>query len=57
MNPSDADGYSNKGLSLHGLKEYDESLKFYKKSIELNPNDPFTYNNVGILLKSLKKIR
>ena len=56
MNPSDADGYSNKGLSLHGLKEYDELLKFYKKSIELNPNDPFTYNNIGILLKSLKHV-
>ena len=43
MNPSDADGYSNKGLSLHGLKEYDESLKFYKKSTFFKIRAPISW--------------
>lgn len=38
------------------LKNYDESIKLFKKNIKINKEDELTLNNLGIAYKSIKKL-
>ena len=35
-------------------KKYENAIKYYKKTIELRPNDAHAYNNLGNVYKELK---
>ncbi|MFN8672559.1 MAG: tetratricopeptide repeat protein [Candidatus Sericytochromatia bacterium] len=50
---SPSNEYFNKtAFAFHQLNKYDEAEKYYKKSLEINPNDLFTLNNLGIIYYS-----
>jgi tetratricopeptide (TPR) repeat protein len=56
INPNDA--YLNLALAL-ALKEQgliDESIKYFNKTIELNPDDPLPYKYLGMVFKEIKQI-
>lgn len=40
--------YISEGMSFYKLGEYDKSMEFFRKAIELNPNDPLPYRMVGL---------
>ena len=51
INPNDIiidskSGYSGAGRGVH--KKYKKAISYYKKTIELRPNDAHAYNNMGI---------
>lgn len=31
------------------MNQKDEGIKWYNKSIEINPNNPFSFNNLGCI--------
>lgn len=37
--------FSNKGHCYHKMKRYNEAIKLFNKSIELDPNNPWVYKN------------
>ncbi len=41
------------GLALYDLKRYEEALHAYEQAIPLDPDDAFTYYNMGDTLKQL----
>ncbi len=46
--PNSARAYSKLGVIYYwDKKEYDKGLQFLQKSLELDPNEPLTYNNIG----------
>jgi tetratricopeptide (TPR) repeat protein len=52
---NDAWGWRNKGGALYFLGKYDEAIKCYDKSIEIDPDNPVVWNNKGLALNSLGK--
>ena len=44
------------GLGYKGIGEYEESIKFFEKAIELNPNEVDVYNEFGISLYAIGHI-
>ncbi len=44
------------GTTYLSLRLYDEALKFYKKSYELDPNNIEVLNNIGILYRDINQI-
>jgi tetratricopeptide (TPR) repeat protein len=44
---------NNMGLALHNSGKYKEALKWYRKSLSINPNDATVWNNAGIALYTL----
>ncbi len=51
MNPNYTDAYYNKGNTLVNLGRFEEAIKCYNKSIELNPNDSDALENRNIQKK------
>src|SRR5262249_46204181 len=49
------DCYNNMGLSLVQLKKYDEAEAAYKKSTEIKPDDPASWNGLANLYNTTKK--
>ena len=47
--------WSNKGIALDTLGKYQEAIKCYDKSIEINPRDAGAWNNKGTALNTLGK--
>jgi len=45
-----ADLLFEQGLILQGIKKYREAISSYKKSLQLNPEDPDIFNNLGLAL-------
>ena len=43
------------GQKYFDAKEYANSVKYYDRAIELNPNDSVSYNNKGVALSALGK--
>ncbi len=48
-NPEDYRGYSKAGIALYEKDYIEEALVAYHKSIELNPDNAYAHNNLGIL--------
>ena len=49
LNPNEARGYSKAGIALWEKDFLEEALVAYHKAVELSPENPFVYNNLGIL--------
>lgn len=50
-----ADGYYNQGNALAHLKQYQEALDAYQKSLKLRPNDKDTLHNKAVIEKLMQK--
>ncbi len=37
------------------LHQYDKAEEAYRKQIEINPKDLYAYNNLGVVLRALKR--
>ena len=55
INPNVASYYSNQGLALQGLKQFDDAVAGYDKAIALQPDFAEAYYNRGNALKELKQ--
>lgn len=55
LDPNDALGYYNKGLTLAKLKRYEEALDAYDHAIRLDPYVTRVYTNKGNALAHLKR--
>ena len=44
----DAEAYFNVGCNYGDRQEFDKSIKCFKESIKLNPNNAITHNNMGL---------
>src|SRR6266487_3791403 len=55
LDPNDALGYYNKGLTLAKLKRYKEALDAYNHAIRLDPHVARVYTNKGNALAHLKR--
>ena len=49
MNPTDYRGYSKAGIALWEKDYLEEALVAYHKAVELNPENEYVHNNLGIL--------
>src|SRR5258708_1429310 len=47
--------WTNEGISLHNLKQYEEALTAHEQAIRLNPNYALAYAGKGISLNGLKR--
>jgi pentatricopeptide repeat protein len=50
-----AELYYNLAMTLGIQEKYDDSIKYFNKSLELNPNDPDTNKQLGIILLAAGK--
>ncbi len=50
---SDVSIYCTLGMVYFELKNYQESLKYFRKAIEINPDYPFTYHNRANVYEAL----
>ena len=48
ISPDDTDLWINLGITYGKLKNYNEEIKCYKKTLELDVNDAETWINLGI---------
>ena len=55
INPTFAEGYSNRGCAYQSLKKYDEALQDFQHAIALKPFYLEAYYNQGNLLHELKQ--
>jgi tetratricopeptide (TPR) repeat protein len=55
LNPSNAEAYNKKGLTLYNLKRYPEALAACEQAIQLDPNLAVAYSNKGLVLYYLKQ--
>src|SRR3984957_10627140 len=46
-----AEGYRRQAIELSRQKSWDEAIVFYRKALELVPNDPDTHYNLALTLK------
>src|ERR1700731_1901044 len=46
-----AEGYRRQAIELSRQKSWDEAIVFYRKALELAPNDPDTHYNLALTLK------
>src|ERR1700676_3292527 len=46
-----AEGYRRQAIELSRQKSWDEAVVFYRKALELAPNDPDTHYNLALTLK------
>lgn len=49
--------YINLGMLAYKLGNINESIKILNKSLEINPNNPIAYNNLGLILVKAKKYK
>jgi len=56
LNPDDARGHDNLGVSLAAIGQTDEAITEYRKSLELNPYSSLTHNNLGSALAEAGKM-
>jgi tetratricopeptide (TPR) repeat protein len=49
LRPDFAEGHLNAGLNLRDLRRFDEAAEALGKAIELDPNDPRAYGELGFL--------
>ena len=49
--------YNSKGNLLHALEHYEDALKAYEKSLEIDPDDFVVWTNKGNALKKLKRYK
>ena len=47
--------YNVLGEIYRNIEEYDKSLQAYKKAMEINPQQPYPYQNIGITYQRLKQ--
>ncbi|MDZ4756835.1 MAG: tetratricopeptide repeat protein [Bacteroidota bacterium] len=47
--------YFNKGVTLSGMKEYDEAIKAFQKAISINPKHASSHNAIARILNVKKK--
>jgi tetratricopeptide (TPR) repeat protein len=47
VDPTNEHPYNGVGNALKDLKQFDEALVYYKKSIEVNPKYNFPYNGIA----------
>jgi tetratricopeptide (TPR) repeat protein len=50
-----AELYYNLAMALGMQEKYNDSIKYFNKSLELNPSDPDTHNKMGIILLAAGK--
>jgi tetratricopeptide (TPR) repeat protein len=50
-----AELYYNLAMALGMQEKYDDSIKYFNKSLELNPSDPDTHKRLGIMLLAAGK--
>lgn len=43
------------GATLLQLKEYDYAINFLQNAVQINPNIPSIYNNLGVAFTKIKK--
>jgi tetratricopeptide (TPR) repeat protein len=49
-----ADGaYTNLGVALHGLKQYQEAIAAYEQAVDLKSRLPETYYGLGLAYKAV----
>ena len=46
---SDSRVFTNYGLICQQKGELDKAIELYTRAIELNPNNPFVYSNLGVI--------
>ena len=54
--PNDASSYFSKALSFYGLKNFKDSILYFDKAIELDPNYVDALLTKGVCLSFIKKI-
>jgi tetratricopeptide (TPR) repeat protein len=54
-NEATADIYYNLAAAMEMQKKYDEAIKYYAKSLEMNPEDPAANKRMGIVLLAAGK--
>ncbi len=47
-NPNDGELHARLGDVYFGMQRFDEAIGYYKKAIELNPDDVDSYNDMGL---------
>lgn len=50
-----AEAFNYKGVILDEMKSYEEAVKYYDKSIAINPGRSYIYNNKGVSMLNLKR--
>ncbi len=51
----DKDYYHNLGDKYYFKGEYDKAISYFNKSLKINPKNPKTYNNLGVIYQDHKK--
>ena len=55
MRPDYAEALSNRGLTLHELKRFEEALASYDRALTLRPDYAEALSNRGVTLHELKR--
>ena len=50
-----AEELNTSGFFFYNQGKYEDAIKDYNRAIELNPNEPFNWNNRGNSFKNLKR--
>ena len=48
--------YSNRGVALHAQGDYAKAIADHKKALDLNPELPDAYYNLGVAYKSIRSV-
>ncbi len=56
LKPDYPEAWSNKGLTLHDLKRYDDALLAYEEALRLKPDYPEAWSNKGLTFFKTSKI-
>ena len=52
---SKANDYNNKGLDYYNVKNYEKSLEWFDKALEIDPTFTYALHNKGLALSELKR--
>lgn len=55
--PADARKYREEGEALYKARRYDEAIRAFKQSLELNPAQPIVHFNMGVIYGELQQQR
>jgi len=55
INPNYAEAWSNKGIALSKLKQYDDAISHYDRALMIKNNLPEVWTNKGVLLFDLEQ--